>query len=100
MMVRFASANRDEAVFEEPERMDICRRNADDHLAFGQGVHFCLGAQLARKEVNVAMEALLARTCNWRLTEGRNNLRHWPNMILRGLEELHIQFDKAERKAA
>ena len=100
LMVRFASANRDEAVFEHPESMDICRRNADDHLAFGQGVHFCLGAQLARKELNVAFAALLSRTGNWRLTEGRNSLKHWPNMILRGLEQLHIQFDKAERQAA
>ena len=94
LMVRFASANRDEAVFEQPEQMDVCRRNASDNLAFGQGVHFCLGAQLARKEVQVAFEYLLARTENWRLTPGKNNLRHWPNQILRGLEELHIGFDK------
>jgi cytochrome P450 len=94
LMVRFASANRDEAVFEQPELMDVCRHNASDNLAFGQGVHFCLGAQLARKEVQVALEHLLARTDKWRLTPGKNNLRHWPNMILRGLEELHIGFDK------
>jgi cytochrome P450 len=94
LMVRFASANRDEKVFEDGERMDICRRNADDNLAFGQGVHFCLGAQLARKELNVAFKHLLTRTTNWRLTEDKNNLRHWPNLILRGLEQLHISFDK------
>lgn len=94
LMVRFASANRDETVFEQPESMDICRHNAGDNLAFGKGVHFCLGAQLARKELTVAFAALLERTENWRLTEGKNNLRHWPNMILRGLEQLHIQFDK------
>ena len=51
-------------------------------------------SQLARKELTVAFEALLQRTGNWRLTEGSNNLRHWPNMILRGLEQLHIQFDR------
>ena len=93
-MVRFASANRDEKVFAEPEKMDVCRHNAGDNLAFGKGVHFCLGAQLARKELAVAFAALLERTDNWRLTEGKNSLHHWPNMILRGLEELHIQFDK------
>jgi len=96
MMVRFASANRDEQVFEDGENMDICRHNAEDNLAFGRGVHFCLGAQLARKELNVAFTHLLARTTNWRLTEGKNNLRHWPNLILRGLEQLHITFDKVE----
>jgi cytochrome P450 len=96
MMVRFASANRDEQVFEDSENMDICRHNAEDNLAFGRGVHFCLGAQLARKELNVAFTHLLARTTNWRLTEGKNNLRHWPNLILRGLEQMHITFDKVE----
>jgi cytochrome P450 len=96
MMVRFASANRDERVFDDGEKMDVCRHNADDNLAFGQGVHFCLGAQLARKELNVAFTHLLRRTTNWRLTEGKNNLRHWPNLILRGLEQLHIGFDKVE----
>ncbi len=94
LMVRFASANRDEKVFEKPESMQVCRHNAGDNLAFGQGVHFCLGAQLARKELQVAFGALLARTDNWRLSPSQNNLRHWPNMILRGLEQLHIQFDK------
>ena len=94
LMVRFASANRDERVFEDSENMNVCRHNADDNLAFGQGVHFCLGAQLARKELNVAFTALLARTTNWRLTPEKNSLRHWPNLILRGLEELHIQFER------
>jgi cytochrome P450 len=94
LMVRFASANRDERVFDEPGKMDVCRHNADDNLTFGLGVHFCVGAQLARKEINVAMEYLLKRTTNWRLTEGKNTLTHWPNMILRGLNDLHITFDK------
>tara|TARA_R110002072_G_scaffold251727_1_gene410603 strand:- start:490 stop:1728 length:1239 start_codon:yes stop_codon:yes gene_type:complete len=94
MMVRFASANRDDVHFEDAEKMDVCRHNAKDNLSFGQGVHFCLGAQLARKELNVAFEKLLQRTDNWRLTAGKNSLKHWPNLILRGLEELHIDFDK------
>ena len=93
-MVRFASANRDERLFEEGDSLNVCRHNAADNLAFGQGVHFCLGAQLARKELNIAFEQLLARTTNWRLTEGRNTLRHWPNLILRGLLDLHLTFDK------
>lgn len=93
LMVRFASANRDEREFDKPELMDICRHNAGDNLAFGQGVHFCVGAQLAKKELNVAFEHLLKRTNNWALTEG-NTLTHWPNLILRGLNDLHISFNK------
>jgi cytochrome P450 len=94
LMVRFASANRDEERFECPEAFDISRENASDNLAFGKGVHFCLGAQLARKEINVAFEYLIRRTNHWRLTDGKNTLTHWPNLILRGLNDLHITFDK------
>jgi cytochrome P450 len=93
-MIRYASANRDERVFEDGEQVDVCRHNAGDNLAFGQGVHFCLGAQLARKEMTVAFENLVARTANWQLVPGKNNGLHWPNLLLRGLQELHISFDK------
>lgn len=94
VMIRYASANRDESVFEDAERVDVCRHNAGDNLAFGQGTHFCLGAQLARKEMSVAFSHLIARTENWRLTPEKNSGKHWPNMLLRGLQELHITFDK------
>lgn len=94
VMLRYAAANRDERVFEDAERFDICRHNADDHIAFGQGTHFCPGAMLARKEMIVAMNTFLARVDNIQLAEGKNDLTHWPNMVLRGLKELHITFDK------
>jgi cytochrome P450 len=51
---------------------------------------------LARKEMNVAMSRLLARITNIQLAPGKNDLKHWPNMLLRGLKELHITFDKRE----
>lgn len=94
LMIRYASANRDERVFDDGEQVDVCRHNAGDNLAFGQGVHFCLGAQLARKEMTVAFESLVARTANWQLVPGKNSGLHWPNLLLRGLQELHISFDK------
>ncbi len=96
VMLRYSAANRDERVFDEPERFDVCRRNADDHIAFGQGTHFCPGAMLARKEMIVAFDKLLARLDNIQLAPGKNDLKHWPNMVLRGLKELHITFERRE----
>ncbi len=49
---------------------------------------------LARKEMNVAFEALLSRLDNIRLVEEKSDLSYWPNIVLRGLKELHIRFDK------
>jgi hypothetical protein len=53
------SANRDPEVFDQPDRFNLCRGNAKDHLSFGIGIHFCLGASLARMEASVVIEALL-----------------------------------------
>ena len=94
LMLRYASGNRDEDVFDQPETMNVCRKNADDHIAFGQGTHFCPGAMLGRKEMNVAYTKLLSRLDNIQLQPGKNDLLHWPNVVLRGLKELHISFDK------
>lgn len=96
LMLRYAAGNRDEEVFSRPEEMDVCRKNADDHLAFGQGTHFCPGAMLARKEMQVAFTKLLQRLTNIRLAQDKNDLRHWPNVVLRGLKALYITFDKKD----
>jgi len=64
----WGSANRDEREFEEPDRFDVTRA-IPRHLAFGQGVHFCLGANLARLEARVAFEELLARIPEYQLRE-------------------------------
>ena len=93
LMLRYAAANRDERVFDDPEKMDVCRRNAGDNIAFGYGTHFCPGAMLGRKEMQVAFSRLLHRLTNIQLAEGKNDLTHWPNVVLRGLKELHIIFD-------
>jgi cytochrome P450 len=61
LLLSYLSANRDETVFDEPMRFDIRRRNAADHLAFGIGVHFCLGAHLARMELMAFFQELLPR---------------------------------------
>jgi cytochrome P450 len=61
VVVSFASANRDEAVFPEPDRFDI-RRQPNPHLVFGHGPHFCLGSHLARAQMRALFEEVLART--------------------------------------
>ena len=94
LMVRFAAGNRDESVFSCGHEMKVDRDNASNHLAFGQGTHFCLGAQLARSEMQIALGSLLARTDNWGLVEEKNTLTHNPNVLLRGLKDLYISFDK------
>lgn len=95
VVIMYASGNRDEARFADAERFDICRANAKDHLAFGAGIHYCLGAPLARLEAKIAFETLLSRLHNIRLAPGKNDCTHTPSFILRGLKALHLQFDRA-----
>ncbi len=92
VLVRYASANRDEKVFPEPDRFDVRRGNADAHLAFGMGTHFCLGAPLARLEMQVAFRTLLGRLERWRLAAGAAPPRYRLNVLLRGLEALPLEF--------
>jgi cytochrome P450 len=94
VMLRYHAANRDRALFDEPNDIDIDRGNAGDHIAFGQGIHFCPGAMLARKEMVVAFVALLARLENIQLVEEKSDLDYWPNIVLRGMKSVHIKFDK------
>ena len=63
-----ASANRDERQFSDPDRFDI-HRKAQRHLSFGYGLHFCLGAHLARLEARVALEEVLRRFPVWEIDE-------------------------------
>ena len=95
LAVIYGSANRDDAQFPGAERMDIRRDNARTHLAFGQGVHFCIGAALARQEGKIAFETLLGRLKNIRFAADRNDFTHAPSFILRGLKELWLEFEPA-----
>ncbi len=88
----FASANRDDRRFPDAGRFDI-KRNAQGHLAFGLGPHFCLGAPLARLEAKVAFEELFAGTSNVRRTS--EDVARLGSMFLRGLTRLPIRFDPA-----
>jgi cytochrome P450 len=89
LWVMFGSANRDERVFPEPDRFDPTRANLNDSLAFGRGAHFCIGAQLARLELNVLFEELAREILTMRFAAG-STLEYEPSFILRGLKELRI----------
>jgi len=92
VMLRFAAANRDPAVFENPDRFDVERRNARQHLAFGRGAHVCIGNMLARKELAVGFDEILKRCGSMRLAAESRLPRHWPHKLLRGLADLEIVF--------
>jgi cytochrome P450 len=65
-----------------------------DHLAFGAGVHACIGAQPARKEMVTAFGVILDRLRNPRFVPGKNAFRYSPNILLRGVLELHVAFGR------
>jgi cytochrome P450 len=88
----FASANRDAAAFPDADRF-LVARNPKDHLAFGHGVHFCLGAALARLEARIAFETLLARAPRLALLE--TELEWVDSLIMRGPKRLRISVAAA-----
>ncbi len=92
VQIRFSSANRDEAQFDAPQTFDITRHNARTHIAFGHGVHMCIGANLARKEMEVAFRVLLDRLDNFVLDCKEGDLLYPPNVLLRGVARLPIRF--------
>jgi cytochrome P450 family 142 subfamily A polypeptide 1 len=93
MMLLYESANFDETHFSEPERFDSSRR-PNDHLAFGFGAHFCLGSNLARLELRVMFETLLARLPDIELATDSPLPRREANFIS-GLEAMPVRFSPA-----
>jgi cytochrome P450 len=85
------SANRDETVFEDPDAFDV-RRSPNRHIAFGHGLHFCLGAPLARLEARIALGAMLARLRNLRRVPDVH-LEAQDSFVVYGLKRLPMAFD-------
>ncbi len=85
------SANRDPAQFPDPDRLDLAR-DTSGHVAFGYGIHFCLGAPLARMETEVALGALLARFPEISLAVPAEDLRWRPVSLMNGLESLPVRL--------
>ena len=100
VMVHFGAANRDPRKFPCPADLDATRANAGTHLAFGAGVHHCLGANLAREEMLQTFAILPKRLHDLRFADGRNDFAHQPSMVLRGLQHLFIEFSALQDRAA
>ncbi|HVV76706.1 MAG TPA: cytochrome P450 [Mycobacteriales bacterium] len=101
VMLLNGAINRDPRKFDAPAVLDPQRANAREHMAFGHGTHFCPGAPLARTEGRVALERILQRTRNIRISDaehgpaGERKFRYAPTYMLRGLVALHLEFDPA-----
>jgi len=92
------SANHDETQFAQPERLDLAR-TPNPHLAFGQGLHYCLGAPLARLEAQIAFEKLLRRSASIELAVPPGSLAWRHGIFLRGVERLPIRVHNATHAA-
>ena len=88
VMLMWGSANRDPSAFPEPAQLDLERDHPKAHVGFGSGIHFCLGAPLARMEARVVLERLLARTSSFALAERRPS--HVPSLFVRRLADLSL----------
>jgi cytochrome P450 len=90
VMLLWGAANRDGDEFPNPDAIDLARPNAKAHLAFGIGIHHCIGAALARLETRLVLETLLERTSALRRPE--TELEHVPSMLVRCLAALPIEL--------
>jgi cytochrome P450 len=94
VIVALSSANRDPSRYADPDRLDIGRETSG-HLAFGHGIHYCLGAPLARLEAEIAFSQLLARFGSMRLAVPAESLRWRPSSLIHGLESLPVRLSPA-----
>jgi cytochrome P450 len=91
-----ASANRDEEVFPEPERFDV-GRPPNEHLAFGRGRHFCIGAHLARLEIRLTVERLLSRLPDMELD---GEVQRVASNMVAGPKHIPVRFTPIPKDAA
>lgn len=92
VLVVLAAADRDPERFENPDTLDLARRD-NQHLGYGHGIHYCLGAPLARLEGQTALATLLRRLPDLRLAVEPTDLRWRGGLIMRGLRTLPVEFE-------
>lgn len=93
VFLSLGAGNRQENLFESANNFDIYRKNSRKHISFGLGIHFCLGARLARLEGELAIEALSKRIPSLRLTTNQD-LEYAPNITFRGPAKLLVEWDR------
>jgi cytochrome P450 len=93
MMLRYGAANRDERQFANPNDVDVEREKAGMQMAFGSGVHHCIGAPLARQELNIGFYELIKHFKNFKLDESKGRPVADPSFILRGVPQLHFTYE-------
>jgi cytochrome P450 len=93
--IRIAAANRDETIFEDADTLDIDRRNSIRHLAFGSGIHTCMGAKLARIELVCAFQQFLSKSAV-ELNETAGGYAYFPSTFFMGFEHLHLTVKPRE----
>src|SRR5580704_869152 len=91
VLVSLSGANRDPSRYADPDRLDLSRDSAG-HLAFGHGIHYCLGAPLARLEAEIAFGGLLERFGSMTLAVPADSLRWRPSTLIHGLEALPVHL--------
>ena len=91
VFVAFGAANRDEHLFPEPDRFDVQRPNADKHVSFGYGVHYCIGAPLVRLEARIALEVLVQRLPDLHLVPDQP-MTYLPSLLNRALQHLQVRW--------
>ena len=94
LLPKFGAANRDPTKFACPGQFDMDRKGVRNHLTFGAGIHHCIGNQLARGELRVAINKLLTRLKNFRLTYGEDGVEFIAHIFNYGPHKLHISFDR------
>jgi cytochrome P450 len=92
VFLSLAAANHDPRVFEQPERFMLGRANESAHIAFGRGIHVCLGRFLARLELRIVLETLTERLPSLRLVP-EQTLSYYPNFSFRGPRELYLTWE-------
>jgi cytochrome P450 len=92
ILLLWGSANRDECVFTDPQAYDVTRANVKEHMAFGNGAHFCVGAALGRLETGIAFEEIFRRIRSLQFADGMNDFSVGPSVAFRAPERLFLKF--------